>query len=70
MSKLTDLAKIEGIELMEMLEEASCDSVCPGICTNKGCDYTTTVEPDSSTGYCEVCDTKTVKSALVLAGMI
>jgi hypothetical protein len=70
MSKLTDLAEIEGLELMEMLEEASYDSICPGICTNKDCDYTTSVEPDCSAGYCEVCDTQTVKSALILAGMI
>lgn len=70
MSKLTELAEIEGLELMEMLEEASTDSVCPGICVNKDCDYTTQVEPDCSTGFCEVCGTQTVKSALVLAGVI
>jgi hypothetical protein len=70
MSKLQDLADIEGLDLMELLDSASCDSVCPGICTKKGCDYTTEVEPDCSQGYCEDCETNTVKSALVLAGII
>jgi hypothetical protein len=70
MSKLKDLADIEGLDVMDLLEEASIDSVCPGICTNKDCTYTTEVEPDCSQGYCEDCDTNTVKSALVLAGVI
>ena len=39
-------------------------------CTNPDCDYTTEVEPDSSSGYCEICGTQTVQSCLVLAGMM
>jgi len=70
MSKLSDLAAIEGMDVMEMLEAGTFDSVCMGICTNKGCNYTTEVEPDSSDGYCEDCGTNTVSSALRLAGMI
>jgi len=70
MSKLSKLAEIEGMDEMEMMEQASFDGISPGICTNKGCDYTTTVEPDSSEGYCEECDTNTVASCLVLAGII
>ena len=70
MSKLQDLADVEGLDLMELLEQASSDSICPGICVNKDCDYTTEVEPDCSQGYCEECDSNTVKSALILAGMI
>lgn len=68
--KLNKLAEVEGKDVMEMFEEATFDSVAFGICTNDGCDYTTTVEPDQSRGYCEVCESHTVKSCLILAGMI
>ncbi len=68
--KLDQLAEIEGMSDMEMFEEGTFDSVCKGICINDDCDYTTTVEPDCSEGYCEVCETQTVKSALILADMI
>lgn len=68
--KLERLAEIEGMEEFEMLSEASTDSVVPGICTNPGCDYSTSVEPDSRTGWCEECKTNTVASALTLAGII
>ena len=67
---LNELAAIEGMEVMEMLEEATFDSVAPGICTNNGCDYTISVEPDCSDGWCEICQTNTVKSCLMLAGII
>jgi hypothetical protein len=52
----------------ELFEYAAYDSVCPAICMN--CDYTTEMEPDQGRGYCEICGTNTVKSALVLAGVI
>jgi hypothetical protein len=68
--KLDLLSNIEGMTIGEMLEEGTIDSVAYGICTNPGCDYTTTVEPDQSKGFCEVCGTPTVKSCLVLAGII
>ena len=67
-SKLETLAEIEGMDVMEMLEHATFDSVAPGICAN--CDYTCEVEPDQRKGYCEVCDTQTVSSCLILAGVI
>ena len=70
MSKLDELADMEGLSVEDLLEEASCDSVCPGICVTQGCDYTTEVEPDCTSGWCEMCGKKTVKSALVLAGII
>ena len=70
MSKIETLAAIEGMEVMEMLEEATFDSVSPGICTNPDCDYTTTVEPDCRKGWCENCQAQTVASALVLMGII
>jgi hypothetical protein len=55
---------------MEMLEHATFDSVSPGICMNEGCDYSTEVEPDQDRGWCEECQEGSVKSALMLAGII
>ena len=70
MSKLSKIAELEGRTVMEILEEGTFDGVCLGICTNKDCDYTTEVEPDCADGWCENCETNTVKSALMLAGII
>jgi hypothetical protein len=71
MSKLERLLQIEGYDTVEQLAEAVVlDSASPGICVNNGCDYTTEVEPDRDRGWCEACGTGTVKSALVLAGLI
>ena len=71
MTKLEKLAEIEGFsDVMDMLEAATFDSIAPGICMNTGCDYSTSVEPDSDTGWCEECDTNTVKSCLMLADII
>lgn len=70
-NKLEELADIEGYDsITEMISEATFDGISPGICTNEGCSYTTQVEPDQSAGYCEDCDTNTVKSCLILAGVI
>ena len=69
--KLERLAEIEGFDhFQSLLEEAVMDSVVPGICTHPDCDYTTEVEPDSRTGWCEECKSNTVASALVLADVI
>lgn len=71
MSKLEQLAKLHGYDnFVEMLEEAVCDSICPGICTRPDCDYTTEVEPDQDAGWCENCGYNTVQSAMILAGVI
>ena len=70
MSKLRTLAEIEGMEIEEMLEEATFDSVAYGICKTPNCDYTTQVEPDQTRGWCEECDEGTVASCLILAGLI
>jgi hypothetical protein len=70
MSKLQTLARIEGMSTMEMLEQATFDSVAPGICKTPGCDYSTEVEPDCTEGWCEECDAGTVVSCLSLAGLI
>ena len=42
------------------------DGVCPSICMNEGCDATYDYEPDSTTGWCDECETNTVKSAIEL----
>ncbi len=64
---LKELAETEGCSVETLLERATFDSVSPGICP---CGYTIEVEPDCREGYCDVCKMGTVKSALVLAGMI
>lgn len=71
MNKLDTLANIEGFDdAMDMLEEMGWDSVVPAICANKGCDYTTGMEPDQDRGWCEECRTNSVQSCLILAGVI
>ena len=63
------LAEIEGYgDEMEMLEAATFDSVAAGICTK--CGYSINVEPDCDDGWCEDCETNTVQSCLVLAGLL
>ena len=70
-SKLQELAEIEGFEdSNELIEEYGFGAVVPGICVNSRCEYSTNVEPDCSGGYCEICGTQTVESALVLAGIM
>ena len=54
----------------EILADTVYDSAFPGISTRHGCDYTCEVEPDQDEGYCEECKTRTVQSALMLAGLI
>jgi len=68
--KLAKLCEIEGLDEMALLERDTFDSVCAGICTNAGCDYSCQVEPDSDSGWCEVCNLNTVCSSLMLAGII
>lgn len=69
--KLAQLANMEGFSTVEeMLENDSIDSVASGICTNPGCDYCDSVDPDCSNGYCPECDSNTVQSSLNLAGVI
>ena len=67
-SKLILLTDYEGYDNpLDMIESSMFDEVCPGICMNEGCDYTTNVEPDSDSGWCESCNTNTVHSAITLA---
>lgn len=70
-SKLKSAAEEFGFDtVMEMLEAAVMDSVCPAICTNPDCDYTMELEPDGDGGFCEDCGTHTVQSVLMIAGLI
>jgi hypothetical protein len=69
--KLKKLIELEGYDDdTDLIAAAVADSVCPAICMNDGCDYTTEMEPDQDRGWCEVCRTNSLKSALVLAGII
>ena len=71
MDKLQQLTEIEGFLTSDaLIEEYIHEGAVPGICKNPNCDYTTEVEPDQDKGYCENCNTNTVVSALVLAGLI
>ena len=69
-SKLAALCDAEGLDQMQMLANASFDSVAPSICINEDCDYTTEMEPDQDKGWCEECETNTMQSCLVLARLI
>ena len=70
-AKLSKLIESEGFEnLEEMLQAAAFDSVSPGICVNPDCNHTVEVVPDQNRGWCEACETQTVQSALILAGLI
>lgn len=69
--KLELLMDLEGYsDINEILEDSLMDNRSVGICMNPGCDYTCDVEPDNDRGWCEVCDTNTVKSAVMLIGVI
>lgn len=71
LDKLSTLANYAGYsDVQDLLEENVIDSVVPGICKNPDCDYTTEVEPDSDSGWCEECGEGSVVSCLVLAGII
>ena len=66
--KLRKPAELEEFEsVTAMLDDAVRDSVVPGMCMNPGCDFTDYVEADQDG---EDCLTNTVKSCLVLAGVI
>ena len=70
MNKLQQLEKITAEDRMSLAQAATWDSVAEGICCNKGCDYVATVEPDCEMGWCELCNTESVKSVLVLIGIV
>ena len=69
-SKLNSLAHEYGFSVVGFIEEYGLDDVVPGICMNPECEYTTEVEPDQRQGWCEECGTTSVRSGIVLAGII
>lgn len=68
--KIKKIEELEGQDRMALAEAAIMDSVCIGICMNDDCDYTTEYEQDCTEGWCEECDTGTVKSLMILMGVI
>jgi len=68
--KLDSLASIEGLTVASFIEEYALESVVPGICMNPDCGFTARVEPDQREGGCEECRTPSVRSGIVLAGLI
>ena len=71
MSKLNDLLKSEGFEdEIEFAETYIPESTVPGICMNPSCSNVYEYEPDQDKGWCYCCASNTVKSGLILAGMI
>ena len=70
-AKLEKLIEIEGFACVEDLLAATiCDSVSPAICINDGCSYVAEMEGDQDRGWCDECCTNSMKSVLVLAGLI
>jgi len=72
-SKAEQLASEWGYNFLdEVLQDSDLmfDCISPGICMNHYCNYTTEVEPDCATGYCEECQTQTVHSIHILLGVI
>lgn len=64
------IQQIEGNHIESIVENAMFDSCVIGICMNDGCEFTTEYEHDQNKGWCEECDTGTVKSAMLLLGVI
>ena len=70
-AKLRKLMTIEGyVSVVEMFKGIVLDSVSPAICCNEDCDYTAEMEPDQDRGWCDECGTNSMKSGLVLGGLI
>ena len=44
-------------------------AIIPGICTNAKCNFIVGVEPQEEYGHCVNCDTYTVQSIFILAGV-
>lgn len=69
--KLQKLVEIEGFaDDLALIEASMTDRACPAICMNPDCSYTEEMEPDQREGWCPECGTNTMKSGLILAGII
>lgn len=71
MSKLNTLIEIEGFNNVDdFVEHYSRQPLIPGICMNKYCDAVYHYEIDQDAGFCEDCETNSVMSGFILAGVI
>ena len=69
--KLVTLAEPEGYaEVADFLEDHGLGSVVPAICVASDCDHNADLEPDQRAGFCEACGRASMKSGLVIVGMI
>ena len=68
--KLEALLEDQGMSSDEFLQEFALESIVPGICMNPDCDATYDYEPDQNRGWCDECETNTVRSGLLLLGVI
>jgi len=69
--KLVALAESEGYaEVADFLEDCVLDSIVPAICMASDCSHTAELEPDQRAGFCDACGRSSMKSGLVIAGMI
>lgn len=57
-------------DALDLAEEYIADGICPSVCMNPTCDFITDMEPDQDAGYCEECGTNSVKSLMILLGVI
>lgn len=71
-TKLEHLLDSEGMTIEEICDDCENGTRVgvPGICTNDGCDFTIDYEPDCDSGWCEECETNTVQSVYMLAGIM
>ena len=69
--KLVTLAETEGYaEVADFLEDHALGSIVPAICMALDCDHTADLEPDHRAGLCEAFGRASMKSGLVISGMI
>ena len=69
--KLRTLMQTEGFESeTHVLQAAIFASVSRAICLNKECSHTAPMESDQAHGWCEICHTNSMQSALILAGLL
>ena len=68
-TRLQLVAEDQGMTVEDMLNHFATDSVVPGICV-KCHSIHESCEPDATDNWCDECDAGTVKSILILAGVI
>lgn len=66
--KLEIVAEEYGMSVSALIRTYFLKSVVPGICMNDWCDFIAEYEPDQREGWCDLCETQTVISAIELAG--